>query len=148
MNIHPTAVVSSAAHVCEGVEVGPYCVIHENSEIGEGSVLRSHVVVGPNVKIGKGNLVHSHAVLGGPPQDLDYRGDATRLEIGDRNVIREFVTINIGTKKGGGVTKVGSRNYLMACSHVAHDCILEDEIIITNAVLLAGHILVERNAVL
>ncbi len=148
MKIHPTAVVHPSARIEETVEIGPYCVVEENAEIGEGSILTNHVVICKNVTLGKGNLIHSHVVLGGPPQDLDYREDSTHLKIGDENIIREFVTINIGTTKGGGMTIIGNRNFLMACSHIAHDCTLEDNVIITNAVLLAGHILVEQNAVL
>jgi len=148
MKIHPTAVVHPSARIAEGAEIGPYCLIGENAEVGDGSALTSHIVIGRNVTIGKGNIIYSHAVLGGPPQDLDYRGDSTLLKIGDENIIREFVTINIGTTKGGGLTSVGNRNFLMACSHIAHDCTLEDNVVLTNAVLLAGHIYVERNAVL
>ena len=148
MSIHPTAVVHPTAALADGVVIGPYSVIEENASIGEGTVLANNVTIRRNVSLGKGNVVHPCVVLGGPPQDLGYRGDATMLRIGDENTIREHVTINIGTAKGGGLTTIGNKNFLMTGCHIAHDCILEDEIIITNAVLLAGHILVERNAVL
>lgn len=143
--IHPTAVVHPLARVGRDVEIGPYCVIGADVTIGDRTRIGPQVVVEGVTRIGTDNLIVGQASLGGPPQDLSYRGEPTELEIGDRNTIREFVTINRGTVKGGGVTRVGSDNMLMACCHVAHDCELRDRIILANGVLLAGHVLVEEN---
>jgi UDP-N-acetylglucosamine acyltransferase len=143
--IHPTAVVHPLARIGRDVEIGPYCVIGADVTIGDRTRIGPQVVVEGVTRIGTDNLIVGQASLGGPPQDLSYRGEATELEIGDRNTIREFVTINRGTVKGGGVTRVGSDNMLMACCHVAHDCELRDRIILANGVLLAGHVLVEEN---
>jgi len=143
--IHPTAVVASGAELGEDVEIGPHCVIGQDVRIGDRTRIGSQVVVDGVTTIGEENVIVGQASLGGPPQDLSYRGEATRLVIGDRNTVREFVTINRGTIKGGGFTRVGSGNLLMACSHVAHDCEIEDNVILGNGVLLAGHTLVERN---
>jgi len=144
--IHPTAMIQPGARLGEAVEVGPYCVIGPEVEIGDGTTIGPQVVIDGVTRIGRENRIVGQAALGGPPQDLSYRGEPTELVIGDRNTIREFVTINRGTVKGGGVTRVGSDNLLMACCHVAHDCELKDRIILANNVLLAGHVLVEENA--
>ena len=144
--IHPTAVVHPLARIGADVEIGPYCVIGADVTIGDRTRIGPQVFVDGVTRIGADNLIVGQAALGGPPQDLSYRGEATELEIGDRNTIREFVTINRGTVKGGGVTRIGSDNMLMACCHVAHDCELRDKIILANGVLLAGHVLVEENA--
>lgn len=144
--IHPTAVVHPLARLGRDVEIGPSCVIGPDVTIGDRTKIGPQVVVDGVTRIGADNLIVGQASLGGPPQDLSYRGEPTLLEIGDRNTIREFVTINRGTVKGGGVTRVGNDNMLMACCHVAHDCELRDKIILANGVLLAGHVLVEENA--
>jgi UDP-N-acetylglucosamine acyltransferase len=144
--IHPTAVVHRSARLGEGVEVGPSSVIGPDVVIGDRSRIGPQVVIDGCTRLGRENLVVGQASLGGPPQDLSYKGEPTELVIGDRNTIREFVTINRGTVKGGGVTTIGSDNMLMACCHVAHDCELKDRIILANGVLLAGHVLVEENA--
>ncbi len=144
--IHPTAVVHPLARIGVDVEIGPYCVIGADVTIGDRTKIGPQVVVEGLTRIGAENLIVGQASIGGPPQDLSYRGEPTEVEIGDRNTIREFVTINRGTVKGGGVTRVGSDNMLMACCHVAHDCELRDRIILANGVLLAGHVLVEENA--
>jgi UDP-N-acetylglucosamine acyltransferase len=144
--IHPTAVVHEAARLGAGVEVGPYCVIGPDVSVGDRTRIGPQVVIDGCTRIGCENLIVGQAALGGPPQDLSYRGEATELVIGDRNTIREFVTINRGTVKGGGITRVGNDNLLMACCHVAHDCELRDRIILANGVLLAGHVLVEEHA--
>jgi len=143
--IHPTAVVHPLARIGVDVEIGPYCVIGADVTIGDRTKIGPQVVVEGLTRIGAENLIVGQASIGGPPQDLSYRGEPTEVEIGDRNTIREFVTINRGTVKGGGVTRVGSDNMLMACCHVAHDCELRDRIILANGVLLAGHVLVEEN---
>lgn len=144
--IHPTAVVHPLARIGADVEIGPYCVIGAEVTIGDRTKIGPQVVVEGVTRIGAENLIVGQASIGGPPQDLSYRGEPTEVEIGDRNTIREFVTINRGTVKGGGVTRVGNDNMLMACCHVAHDCELKDRIILANGVLLAGHVLVEENA--
>lgn len=144
--IHPTAVVHPLAKLGVDVEIGPSCVIGPDVTIGDRTKIGPQVVIDGVTRIGAENLIVGQASLGGPPQDLSYRGEPTLLEIGDRNTIREFVTINRGTVKGGGVTRVGNENMLMACCHVAHDCELHDRIILANGVLLAGHVLVEEHA--
>lgn len=144
--IHPTALVSPGARIAEDVEIGPYCVIGPQVSIGARTKLGPHVVVDGVTTIGEDNTIAGQANLGGPPQDLSYKGEPTRLRIGSRNTIREFVTINRGTVKGGGETVVGNDCLLMACCHVAHDCELGDRIIMGNNALLAGHVLVGRNA--
>ncbi|MFW5798106.1 MAG: acyl-ACP--UDP-N-acetylglucosamine O-acyltransferase [Planctomycetota bacterium] len=146
--IHDTAWVSPQADVAPDVEIGPYCVIYENTVIGAGTVLHNNVTVFPRTAIGTRNRIFPGASLGGAPQDLKYKGGQTRLEVGDDNVIRECVTMNAGTEKGGGITRVGSRNLFMACSHVAHDCQFADDIIVGNNVLPAGHVTVGRKVVL
>ena len=145
-HIHPTAVVARGAELGDGVEIGPYCVVGERVRIGHRTRVGPQVVLDGVTQIGEDNIIVGQASLGGPPQDLSYKGEPTRLVIGDRNTIREFVTINRGTVKGGGVTRIGSNCLLMACSHVAHDCELRDRIIMGNNVLLAGHVLVEEFA--
>jgi len=144
--IHPTAVIHPLARIGVDVEIGPYCTIGPDVTVGDRTRIGPQVVVDGITRIGADNLVVGQAALGGAPQDLSYRGEPTELEIGDRNTIREFVTINRGTVKGGGITRIGSDNMLMACCHVAHDCELKDRIILANGVLLAGHVLVEENA--
>lgn len=144
--IHPTAVVAEGAQIGEDVEIGPYSVVGPRVTIGARTVIGPQVVIDGVTRIGSDNRIIGQANLGGPPQDLSYKGEPTELSIGDRNTIREFVTINRGTIKGGGVTTIGNDCLLMACCHVAHDCELADKIIMGNNVLLAGHVRVERSA--
>ena len=144
--IHPTAVVDPTAELGEDGGIGPYGGINAHVRIGDRTKIGPQVVTGAFTTIGEDNSIHGQASLGGDPQDFSYRGEETRLEIGDRNTIREFVTINRGTVKGGGVTKVGSDCMLMACSHIAHDCDIDDGVILANNVLLAGHVKVGRRA--
>lgn len=144
--IHPTAVIAPGAELGTDVRVGPYTVVGPEVQIGDGTHIGPQVVIDGVTNIGQENVLCGQASLGGAPQDLSYDGEATFLEIGDRNTIREFVTINRGTVKGGGVTRIGSDCLLMACSHVAHDCELEDGVILGNNVLLAGHVFVGRRA--
>ena len=144
--VHPTAVVHPGAQLADGVEIGPYCVIGDDVSIGEGTVLHSHVSVQGPTSIGRDNVVHPFAVLGSDPQDLKFRGERTTLEIGDRNVFREHVTLHRGTQLGGGRTVIGSDCLLMVGAHVAHDCLLEDRVILANAVMLGGHCLIETGA--
>jgi UDP-N-acetylglucosamine acyltransferase len=138
--LHPTAIVDPAAELAATVDVGPYAVIGAGVQIGEGTRIGPHVVLeGPTV-IGRDNLIHAHAVIGGAPQDMKYRGEPTRLEIGERNTIREFCTVSRGTLQDGGVTRVGSDNWIMAYVHLAHDVQLGDRCILANNATLAGHV--------
>lgn len=143
---HPTAVVDRSAEIHPEAFVGPYCVIGPGVRIGRGAALHSHVVVHRDVSVGEGAVVFPFAVLGADPQDLKYHGERTRLEIGARTVIREHVTIHRGTGVGGGLTTVGEACLLMVGAHVAHDCVIEDEAIIANSVMLGGHCVVQRGA--
>ena len=145
-NIHPTAVISPGAEIGVDVEIGPYSVVGSTVVIGDRTRIGPQVVLDGATRIGADNLIVGQANLGGPPQDLSYKNEPTQLEIGARNTIREFVTINRGTVKGGGCTRIGNDCLLMACCHVAHDCELADRIIMGNNVLLAGHVKVERQA--
>ncbi len=145
--IHPTSIVDPKAVLGQEVTIGPYCVLEAESEIGDGCVLEPFVHIKSWTRLGRNNHVHSQACLGGPPQDLKYHGEKTELLIGDHNCIREYVTINRGTPGGGGVTRIGSHCYIMAYAHIAHDCLLEDEVILANAATLAGHIHIQRHAV-
>lgn len=143
--IHPTAVIHPSAQLHPTVQVGPYAVIGENVTIDAETRLGPHVVVEKFVDIGKNNEICAGAVIGGAPQDLKYKGGASWVKIGDNNTIREYVTINRATEEGE-VTRLGDHNLLMAYSHVAHNCVLEDEVIIANSVALAGHIYIESKA--
>ena len=145
-DIHPTAVVAPGAELGDGVEIGPYAVIGPAVRIGDRTRVGPHVMIDGVTWIGEGNVIVGHASLGAAPQDFSYRGEPTILEICDRNMIREFVTVNRGTLKGGAVTRVGDECLLMACCHVAHDCELEDRVILANNVMLAGHTRVEQGA--
>ena len=144
--IHPTAVVSPKAELAEGVEIGPHCYVGPHVRIGRGTRIGPQVVIDGHTTLGEENVVHGLASLGGAPQDLSYRGEATRLEIGNRNTVREFVTVNRGTIKGGGITRIADDCLLMACCHIAHDCEISSGVILANNVLLAGHVLVGERA--
>lgn len=144
--IHPTAIVEKGATFGEGVIVGPHCHVGGSVSIGAGTELRSNVCVYGNTSIGSQCMVWPGAVLGGDPQDLKFAGEDSRLTIGDRNEIREHVTINKGTDADAGVTTLGHDNLIMAYAHVAHDCIIGNHVILTNAVQLAGHVVVEDHA--
>jgi UDP-N-acetylglucosamine acyltransferase len=139
-SIHATAIVAPDAILGEGVEIGPYCVVGPGVEIGPRTRLAAHVTVHCQTRLGADNLVHSYASVGDAPQDKKYRGEPTRLEIGDRNVIREFVTLNRGTTKDCGVTTIGSDNLFMSYSHVAHDCQVGNQCVLANSATLGGHV--------
>ncbi|HEX9242109.1 MAG TPA: acyl-ACP--UDP-N-acetylglucosamine O-acyltransferase [Anaeromyxobacter sp.] len=143
MAIHPTAVVEPGAEIDSSCEVGAYAVVGAHARLGPKNVLSAHAIVTGHTTLGAGNRVFPHAVLGEAPQDLKYRGEPTRLEIGDRNTFRECVTVNLGTEGGGGVTRIGNGCLFMAYSHVGHDCIIGDGAIIANSVALAGHVTLE-----
>ena len=144
--IHASAAVDPAARVPASCRIGPFCVIGAEVELGEDCELISHVSVQGPTKIGAHNRIFPFTSIGFEPQDLKYKGEKTRLEIGDHNVIREYVTINRGTAGGGGVTRIGSHCLLMAYTHVAHDCMIGDHVIMANAATLAGHAIVEECA--
>ncbi len=147
MSIHPTAVVDPAVKIPSSCSIGPYCVVGANVEMGEECELVAHVVVQGPTRLGAKNKIYPFVSVGLGPQDLSYRGEPTRLEIGDRNVIREFVTIHRGTVKGGQLTKIGSDCLIMAYTHIAHDCFIGDHVMMANAATLAGHVTVEDWAV-
>ncbi len=147
MSIHPTAVVDPTAKIPGSCSIGPYCVIGAGVELGENCELAAHVVLSGPSKFGADNKIFSFAALGGEPQDITYKNEPTRLEVGDRNQIREYVTITRGTKKGGGVTRVGSDTLIMAYAHIGHDCTIGDHAMLVNAATLAGHVTVEEWAV-
>ena len=146
--IHDTAVIAEGAELGAEVSVGPYTVIGPCVRIGDGTRIGPQVVIDGVTTIGEDNHVLGQANIGGAPQDLTYEDEPTQVEIGNRNTIREFVTINRGTLKGGGLTRIGSDCLLMACSHVAHDCELGDHVLLANNVLLAGHVKVGDGAIL
>jgi UDP-N-acetylglucosamine acyltransferase len=146
MMIADTACVDPRAEVADDVEIGPYCVIGPDVRIGRGTRLLGHVFITGVTTIGEFNTISPFAVIGGDPQDVSYRGTRTRVEIGDHNIIREGVTINRGTEKEDGLTRIGSHNFLMANSHVAHDCKLGDWVTIANNSMLGGHTHVESCA--
>ena len=139
-SIHETAIVSSSARVGNDCYIGPFCTIGDDVTIGDGVRLDSHVVVDGRTSIGSGTRVYPFVSIGLAPQDLKYGGEPTAVEIGERNHIREFVTIHRGTAGGGGTTRIGNENLLMAQAHVAHDCQLGSNIIMANAATLAGHV--------
>jgi len=143
MSLHPTAIIDPRAKVHDTCEVGPYCVIGADVELGEGCRLFSHVAIEGPTKIGAHNRFFPFSSIGMAPQDLSYAGEPTRLEMGDHNEIREFVTISRGTVKGGGLTRVGSHILIMAYTHIAHDCVIGDHVLMANAATLGGHVVVE-----
>ena len=146
--IHPTAVVDRKAEIADDVAIGPYCVVDGSVRVGAGTVLDSHVILTGHTELGRNNRLYASASIGTPPQDHSHRGEATRLLIGDGNRFREFVTVNTGTIKGGGITIIGNDNLFMACSHVAHDCVVGDRCTIANCALLAGHVKLEDGCIL
>jgi UDP-N-acetylglucosamine acyltransferase len=146
--IHNTAIINPKAKISNNVSIGAYTVIGPNVEIGENNVIQSHVSIIGNTKIGNDNKIYPFASIGNDPQDLKFANEETRLEIGNNNKIREYVTINVGTKGGGGLTKVGNNCLFMVSSHVAHDCLVEDNVILANNVPLGGHAHIEQNVII
>jgi UDP-N-acetylglucosamine acyltransferase len=147
MNIHPTAVIDLGASVPESCSIGPFCVLGAGVELGEHCRLISHVAIEGPSKIGSHNSFFPFCAIGMAPQDVTYRGEPTRLEIGDHNEIRECVTISRGTFKGGGVTRIGSHTLIMAYAHIGHDSVIGDHCMLVNGATLAGHVTVEEWAV-
>ena len=146
--IDPRAIIDPKANLATGVSIGPYSVIGPDVEIGAGTSIGAHVVIQGPTRIGRDNRIHPFASLGGAPQDKKYAGEPTTLEIGDRNSIFEFVTLNRGTAQDKGATRIGNDNWLMAYVHVAHDCVLGDNIIMANNATLAGHVDIHDWAIL
>ena len=146
--VHPSAVIEEGAVIAAGSEVGPFCVVGADVVLHEGVVLKSHVVVTGHTEIGKDTVVFPFAVIGEIPQDLKFRGEASRLQIGERNRIREHVTMNSGTEGGGGVTKIGDDGLFMAGCHIAHDAIIGDRVIVVNSSAVAGHCVIEDDVII
>ncbi len=148
MDIHPTAVVHPKAELADDVVIGPYSVIGEHVKIGKGTRVFAHVYVEGWTEVGDRCDVYPFASIGAPPQHLHYKGEPTRVVIGHDNIIREYVTVNRGTVEGGGVTKIGHHNFVMAYVHIAHDCDLGSHLIMANAASLAGHISIGDHAII
>ncbi|MCW8915816.1 MAG: acyl-ACP--UDP-N-acetylglucosamine O-acyltransferase [Magnetovibrio sp.] len=146
-NIHSTAIIEDGAQLGADVTVGPYCIVGSQVKLGDGVILESHVVVGGDTSIGDNTRIFPFASIGLQPQDLKFKGEASRLEIGANNVIREHVTMNPGTEGGGLLTKVGDNCLFMVGAHVAHDCQIEDNVILVNNATLAGHVEVGEFAI-
>lgn len=146
--IHPSAIIDSSAVIADDVTIGPFTVIGAGVEIGPGCEIASHVVINGPTKIGKNNRIFQFASIGEEPQDKKYHGEDTLLEIGDNNLIRESVTINRGTVQGGGITRVGNNNWIMAYVHIAHDCLVGNDNIFANNASLAGHVLIDDYVIL
>ena len=146
--IHRTALVDPKAKLHSSVKVGPYSVIGADVEIDENTEIKSHVSIVGNTKIGKNNKIYPFASIGNDPQDLKFQGEITKLEIGNNNKIREYVTINPGTKGGGGITKLGNNCLFMVSAHIAHDCFVGNNVILANNVPLGGHAYIEDNVII
>ncbi|HLJ86417.1 MAG TPA: acyl-ACP--UDP-N-acetylglucosamine O-acyltransferase [Candidatus Angelobacter sp.] len=145
--IHPTAIIDPAAKIPSSCTIGPYCIVGADVELGENCSLAAHVIIEGPSRIGANNQFFPFGSIGLAPQDMTFAGEKTFLEMGDHNVIREYVTINRGTVKGGGTTKIGSHVLIMAYAHVGHDCLISDHSMLINAATLAGHVTVEEWAV-
>jgi UDP-N-acetylglucosamine acyltransferase len=141
--IHPSAVIESGAKLGAGVRVGAFSYVGDGVEIGDGTVIGPHCSVTGPTRIGRDNHFAGHAAIGGDPQDKKFKGERTELVIGDRNSVREFVTLNRGTGEGGGITRIGNDNLLLAYTHVAHDCHVGNHCVFSNNATLAGHVVVE-----
>jgi UDP-N-acetylglucosamine acyltransferase len=146
--IHNTAIIDPKAKISSGVSIGAFTVIGPNVEIGENTIIQSHVSIIGKTKVGKNNKIYPFASIGNDPQDLKFDGEVTKLEIGDNNKIREYVTVNPGTKGGGGLTRIGNNCLFMISSHIAHDCQVGNNVIIANNVPLGGHAIIEDNVVI
>ncbi len=141
--IHKTAIINSKAKISSNVEIGPYVIVGPDVEIDEDVIIQSHVNITGKTKIGKKNIFYPMSSIGSDPQDLKYKGEKTSLIIGDGNIIREHVTINTGTTQGGGITKVGNNNLIMIGAHIAHDCIVNNNIVMANNSAIAGHAIID-----
>ncbi len=141
-HIHPTALVDPGARLAPDVRVGPFSIVGADVSIGAGTIVGAHVEIQGRTRIGRDNRILGHCSLGGVPQDKKYGGEPTELVIGDRNTIREYCTINLGTVQDGGVTRIGDDNWIMAYVHVAHDCAVGNHTVLANCVQLAGHVVI------
>jgi UDP-N-acetylglucosamine acyltransferase len=141
--IHAQAVISPEAKLGEGVQVGAFAVVGAGVELGDGCVLQPHAMVQGPAKYGARNVFHSFCVIGGDPQDYTFAGEHVELEVGDENIFREYVTVSRGTKKGGGITRIGSKNFFLISSHVGHDCQVGSNTLFVNGATLAGHVTVQ-----
>ena len=146
--IHKTAIIDPGAKISTNVKVGAYSIIGPNVELGENTEIQSHVSIVGNTKIGMNNKIYPFSSIGNDPQDLKFDGEETKLEIGDNNKIREHVTINPGTKGGGGLTKIGNNCLFMMSSHIAHDCVVGNNVILANNVPLGGHAKIEDSVII
>ena len=146
--IHQTAIISTKAKISENTKIGPYCIIDDEVSIEEGCELISHVHISGNTKIGKNNKFFPFSSVGSIPQDLKYSGEDSKLVIGKNNTFRENVTINLGTKNGGMITKIEDNCLFMVGSHIAHDCQISSNVILANNVTLAGHVVIDSNAII
>jgi UDP-N-acetylglucosamine acyltransferase len=146
--IHPTAIVDPKAEIGENVDIGPYSVIEKGVSLGEGTKIGPHVVVREGTQIGKRCQIYQFSSIGEAPQAIAYRGEPTLLQVGDHNIIREYVTLHRGSVKGGGKTVLGNENFIMAYSHIAHDCQIGNQVVMANGATLAGHILIEDYAII
>lgn len=146
--IHKTALIDPKAKISSNIEVGPYSIIGPDVEIDDDVIIQSHVSITGHTKIGKKNIFYPMSSIGSDPQDLKYKGEKTSLIIGEANTIREHVTINTGTKQGGGITKVGNNNLIMIGAHIAHDCIVGNNIVMANNSAIAGHALIEDSVII
>ena len=147
-NIHPTAIIENGANIHPSVKIGAYSIINKNVSIDENTIIGSHVVIDGITSIGKNNNIFSHNSIGQAPQDKKYNNEETKLKIGDSNTIREFCTINTGTDQDNGITQIGSNNWIMAYVHIAHDCVVDNNVIMANNSSLAGHVVVGEFAIL
>lgn len=148
VTVHPSAIVEKGAELDDGVEVGPFSIVGPKVRLGEGVRLVSHVTIAGNTSVGPRTVIYPNAALGHPPQDLKFKGEDTRLRVGSDNVIREGVTFNLGTAAGRGETIIGDKGFFMACSHVAHDCIVGNGVIMGNNTPLGGNAVVEDFVIL
>lgn len=148
MSIHPTAIIEPGARLGEGVKIGPFCCIGPQVVLGDGVELKSHVVISGDTQIGPGTRIFPFAVIGEIPQDVKFKGEAAQLIIGAGNTIREHVTMNPGTEGGGGLTRVGDDCHFLAGSHVAHDAIVGDRVIVVNQSAIAGHCIIEDDVII
>lgn len=145
--IHPSAIVEPGAEIGQGARIGPFCLIGSGVRLGDGVELKSHVVIAGDTSVGAGTVIYPFASIGHDPQDLKFRGEDNRLEIGARNRIREYVTMQPGTEGGGGVTSIGDDGLFMANCHVAHDCRIGNHVVLVNSVAVAGHCVVEDEVI-
>jgi UDP-N-acetylglucosamine acyltransferase len=146
-DVHPSAVVDQRAELAGGVEIGPGAVIGPDVRVGPRTIVGAHAILDGHLTVGADNRIFPHAVLGTPPQDIKYQNEPTRLQIGDRNLIREFVTVHRGTPQGKGVTTIGSDVFLMAYVHIAHDNLIEDRVVVSNSSQIAGHVTLGEHAI-